>query len=71
MSRERIVRSRVLRNGKRDDGAFDRDFWQEIGAEGIFAAAWDMVKEVELIRGQNASESRLQRHVSRTIRRAG
>ncbi len=74
MTRRRVFMSRVLRNGEPDDGSFDLEFWQRIGAEGIFAAAWEMVSEVSAIRGDSvgadsASESRLQRSVCRVIRR--
>ena len=61
--------SRVLRGGKRDDGSFDADFWQRVGAEGIFAAAWEMVSEQRSIRGQDGDEPRLQRSVVRIVRR--
>ena len=36
-----------------DKGDFDRDFWLKIGHEGRFSAAWDMVYEVDLIRGKH------------------
>ncbi len=61
--------SRVLRHGERDDGTFDLDFWQRVGAEGIFAAAWDMVNEVSSIRGGSGEQPRLQRSVLRVVRR--
>lgn len=64
----RVVMSRVLRNGEPDDGAFDLEFWQKIGAEGIFAAAWEMLEEQRAIRGEDGSEPRLQRSVLRVIR---
>jgi hypothetical protein len=43
--------ARVLRGGQVDDGSFDLHFWQRVGAEGIFAAAWDMVAEAQLMGG--------------------
>ena len=39
--------TRTLRGGEKDDGRFDLDFWRKVGAEGIFAAAWEMVTEAE------------------------
>jgi hypothetical protein len=66
--RERVVMARVLRDGAKDDGAFDLEFWRRIGAEGIFSAAWEMVSEARAIRGQDAGESRLQRSVVRVER---
>lgn len=68
---ERIVMSRVLRAGEVDDGSFDLDFWQRVGAEGIFAAAWEMVSEQRAFRGDDGDEPRLQRTVCRVVRRGG
>ena len=65
----RVVMSRVLRRGEPDDGSFDIAFWQRVGAEGIFAAAWEMIDEVHTMRGEGARESRLQRSLCRVIRR--
>lgn len=49
---------------------FDRAFWARAGAEARFAAAWEMVQEVQLIRGKSdVSQSRLQRSVQRIQRR--
>ncbi|HLG19066.1 MAG TPA: hypothetical protein VI895_04525 [Bdellovibrionota bacterium] len=69
MPKKRVQMSRVLRRGQEDDGMFDLRFWQRVGPEGIFAAAWEMVKEVQFFKGQNAGESRLQRSVTQIIRR--
>ena len=64
-----VVMARVLRNGQKDDGAFDLAFWQKVGPEGIFEAAWDMVREHRAIRGEDGDEPRHQRSVLRVIRR--
>jgi hypothetical protein len=70
MSERRVRMARVLRNGARDDGSFDIEFWRRVGADGRFAAAWEMVCEADAIRGvQNAREPRLQRSVLRIERR--
>ena len=69
MQRSPIRMARVLRGGQVDDGSFDLDFWQRVGAEGIFAAAWDMVAEVQLMGGGSGEQPRLQRSVLRVIRR--
>jgi hypothetical protein len=68
---ERPVRmARVLRSGARDDGSFDIEFWRRVGAEGRFAAAWQMAREADAIRGvQSVREPRLQRSVLRIERR--
>ena len=34
------------------DRSFEQAFWKEVGAEGRFFAAWDMVLEVNAIRGK-------------------
>ncbi len=62
---------RILRNGEEDDGLFDLRFWQKIGPEGIFSAAWEMVNEVNLFKGGHGSQSRLQRSITRVIRSKG
>jgi len=73
MDRRAVMMSRVLRAGQKDDGAFDRDFWRKVGPEGIFEAAWDMVREHRVMRGEagndDGDEPRLQRSVLRVIRR--
>jgi hypothetical protein len=51
------------------DRSFDLAFWKRVGAEGRFTAAWDMVLEVNTIRGIETRESRLQRSVQ-NIQRA-
>src|SRR5262245_30754051 len=59
----RVVMSRLLRGGQADDGSFAVAFWQRVGAEGIFAAAWEMVGERRAIRGDDGDEPRLRRAV--------
>jgi len=60
---------RVLRHPQKDDGAFDLEFWSRVGAEGRFAAAWEMTSEATTLRGEDAGEPRLQRSVLRVLRR--
>ena len=56
----------------KDDGAFDRAFWQALGAERIFEAAWEMVAEVRAMRGEtDGDEPRLQRSLVRIERGRG
>ena len=70
MAEDRVRMARVLRAGDRDDGSFDIEFWRRVGADGRFAAAWEMVCQADAIRGvQNAREPRLQRSVLRIERR--
>jgi hypothetical protein len=61
--------TRVLRDGAKDDGSFDLEFWQKLSAEARFAAAWEMVQEAQAWRGQDGDQPRLQRSVVRVIRR--
>ncbi|MBU0714444.1 MAG: hypothetical protein KJ964_03675 [Verrucomicrobia bacterium] len=60
--RNRNIVERLIRRDE-DRGDFDRRFWQSQSVEERFAAAWDMVVEAELFRGNHAVESRLQRSV--------
>jgi len=51
------------------DGSFDAEFWRRVGAEGRFAAAWQMVKEVSLMRGGDGKELEFQKDVERLEKR--
>ena len=51
-----------------NDRSFDTRFWRRVGAEGRFAAAWEMVAEYTAIRGGDGSKSRLLRSVQRIER---
>ncbi len=51
------------------DRSFDLEFWAAVGAEGRFAATWDMVAETAAMRGNDAGELRLQRSVLRSVGR--
>jgi hypothetical protein len=64
---ERVIMTRILRNHEKDDGSFDLEFWQKVGAEERFAAAWEMVQEAAACQGQGGLEP-LQRSVTRTVR---
>ena len=68
MKKDRVATARVLRPGQRDDGSFDLEFWQRVGAEGRFAACWEMVSEVSAFREKDGSQPRLQRSVLRVMR---
>ena len=48
---------------KDSDRSFDVCLWQKHGPLAIFEAAYDMIKDYILIRGENADELRLQRTV--------
>ncbi len=51
------------------DRSFDLAFWKRVGAEGRFSAAWEMVLEVNAIKGEESRESRLRRSIQ-NIQRA-
>ena len=53
----RLIRAEEL------DRSFDLEFWRKVGAEGRFSAAWEMVLEVNAIRGKDRDEPRLRRSV--------
>lgn len=69
-SRPRVIMSRVASREQHSDRSFDIEFWQKIGDVGRFAAAWQMIKEVQLIRGQKGELPRMQKNVTRIIRRS-
>jgi hypothetical protein len=47
----------------------DLAYWQSQADDAKFVAAWEMVIEAHLIRGEDLRESRLQRSVERLERR--
>ena len=49
----------------------DLTYWQEQSDETRFDAAWEMVVEAHAIKGEDLSESRLQRSVASFQRREG
>lgn len=54
----------------KDKNKFNVEFWKKVDPEIKFSAAWEMVNDVHLIRGEkDAGESRLQRSVQNIIRR--
>lgn len=65
----RVVMARRVRLGE-DDGRFDLEFWQRVGAEGRFAAAWDAVVDLVRMGKLDERELRLQRSTARLVRGA-
>ena len=49
----------------------DLQYWQDQSDSAKFAAAWEMVLEAHALRGEDLSESRLQRSVASLQRREG
>jgi len=68
--KRRVVMSRVVSREQHSDRSFDIEFWQKVGDVGRFAAAWQMIKEVQLIRGQSGELPPFQKSVGRIIRRS-
>jgi hypothetical protein len=52
------------------DRSFDIAYWQRLGPEAIFEAAWQMVVDAEKMRGRNPDELRLRKDVERYSMRA-
>jgi len=53
------------------DRSFDLEFWDKVGVEGRWEAAWEMTAEVQRIRGKSGNQSRLQRYVQNIQRIRG
>ncbi len=45
------------------DRSFDYEFWQKLPAEERFAAMWQLVIDMRIMRGEDEVEPRLLRHV--------
>jgi hypothetical protein len=68
--RSRVIMSRVVRHKQHDDRSFDIEFWQRVGVAGRFAAAWQMIRDVQRMRGQSGELPDMQKNVTRVIRRS-
>ena len=69
---KRVITARKVKQGSVQETEFNRDFWRKMEPEKKFAAAWEMVNEVALFKGEkNAFQSRLQRSVQTIKRRSG
>ena len=62
MERNRIRMERLIKVEEMDR-SFDLEFWSRMGPEERFNAAWEMVLEVNAIKGKGLDEPRLQRSV--------
>lgn len=69
LPKARVVMSRLIHRDQHDR-SFDLEFWDRVGAAGRFEAAWQMLKEVQLMRGQSGELPRLQKNVTRVLRRS-
>lgn len=66
--RKRVVMAALIPKAEADR-SFDLVFWRRVGAQGRFAAAWQMVREFDLMRGGHGRIPRLQRYVARYEKR--
>lgn len=59
--------------GKLEDAEIfpDLEYWQQQDDATKFAAAWEMVVEAHALKGEDLSESRLQRSIASLQRREG
>ena len=66
-SKSRLVMARLTRL-EDADRSFDIEFWQKLGDEAIFAAAWEMVIFAHEFKGRDASELTFQRTLKKIQR---
>ncbi len=66
--RRRRMVARLVRRDE-DDRSFDLEFWQRLGPQARFEAAWEMVKEYWRKQGKDPAELRLRKSVERLVRR--
>ena len=65
---KRVIKEALVRRGE-EEKKFDRAFWREAGHEARFEAMWQMVVDLDLIRGKEPGEHRLDRTVENLRRR--
>ena len=63
MIRQRKITGKLVRVGSLEAEQMDREFWRGMDDEAKFAAAWEMVAEVDAFRGGDGNQPRLQRTV--------
>jgi len=63
MIRQRVITGKLVRAGSVEAEQMDREFWRAMDADQKFAAAWEMVAEVDAFRGGDGNQPRLQRTV--------
>jgi len=65
--RERVIMTRLVR-GRAPGREFDIAFWQALGPNRIFEAAWDLVVTAAATKGVHEDQLRLQRSVTKLER---
>ena len=63
MNGQRKITGKLVRVGSAEAEQMDCEFWRTVDAETKFAAAWEMVAEVDAFRGGDGNQPRLQRAV--------
>lgn len=67
---KRTITAKMIKRSDSSREDFNKNFWATVDAETKFSAAWEMVNEVQLIRGNsNVSQQRLQRNIQHIKRR--
>jgi hypothetical protein len=66
----RVIMTRKVRLDELDR-SFDYEFWQRVGAEGRFAAAWQLVRDLTALGKLDDGQLRLRRSAVRLERRWG
>lgn len=61
--KKRIVMSRLVDKKNLDQDNFDFEFWNQIGPQRKFEAAWEMVCDLENWNSSYVTQSRLRRSV--------
>ena len=60
-----------VRLSEQKEKGIDRVFWEKVGPEGRFSAAWEMIGELSAMRGGDGSKPGLQRSVQDIHRVSG
>lgn len=69
MKTRNITYTRLGKIGEDDDRLQDYEYWDSLGDEVRFEAAWDLVVQAWEIQGREAHELRFQRTVGNIYRR--
>jgi hypothetical protein len=70
IDKKRTVIAKMSPRNSEDAILFDRKFWSDAGPQARFSAAWEMIREAALFKGEkDVGQSRLQRSVCALQRR--
>ena len=71
MAEERKINVRLGRLGDDDDRLADYEYWDKLGDEARYQAAWELVVQAHELQGRDPNELRFQRSVENLVRKAG